>query len=347
MELMHHVIANDFQLHARDAAEKKKGSQIEDIFSEGEDGKSALFLMASSYGLNTGGSDTATTTAAELYDNIERDLATEIRELLDKFDIELREAHTLSLQASISGLSCTQYNHWLFLARSNDYGDHETAVHIRSSLAGVNGLLANETVTDPIPALRTLAGNLNTYCEELVALHRKLRTFKSVRQIQRAEVLICSRCEKETAASDITLLAGCGHLTCGECAIPLACGVVEGGDRCTATNARHQRVTCASLAVRTTSEQASRFGSKIEYAVNLIQNKIAGYSIPKSEKVLVFVQYPQVQKKLAEGLKAAGIKVATMSDSLSSASTLSNFQAKKSKVQVLIILAGTETAAGR
>ncbi|KAH7356500.1 hypothetical protein BKA65DRAFT_547896 [Rhexocercosporidium sp. MPI-PUGE-AT-0058] len=344
MEIMQHVVANDFLLTAVKATSNHQSQKIHEVSSSDEDGKLALFLKASGFRRNMNNNSTAATTALEVCKKIVNIRVREYSEKLSEFYDESSNARRLSVAAASSGEYCEDYDNWLLRARGNYYGDHATTNDIRSRLRSVAELPATELKTDGAATLRASTTKLNTICEELVTRKRSLRAFQSVHRIQRAEVLGCSQCKQEATVRDLTLLAGCGHLICSNCTTSSACGVVEDNEKCTAPAASPQQVTCASL--QTGSAMIFKFGSKIDYVVNLIQNKVDLYSIPEGEKVLLFIRSEQMQQKLAEAFTAVGIKFATLSDESASSSTLADFQSSESCTQVLFIVTADVTAAG-
>ncbi|PVH80633.1 hypothetical protein DL98DRAFT_571725 [Cadophora sp. DSE1049] len=350
MELMNHVVANDFQLTAIKATSDNKAKQIDDASSEGEDGKLALFLNASAFSLRINPNDATSTiestTPSDTCQTIESTRAGEYSEMLHDFQKELSKAHQLYLQACITGQSCPTYDAWLSKARDNGYGDPSTAADIHSCLNRVRDLPASGAKTNVIPGLRTSASHLNDFCEKLVIRNRSLRTFKNMLRIQSAEELACSNCHHKAGSDHITLLTACGHLVCDKCDASDVCGVIEDGVKCDANVALHQRFSRSSFAVQARPDFASNFGSKIDYVIRLIQNKAADHKILSTEQVLVFVQFEKVQKKLEEAFRAAGIKSASLSNPDTASEILRDFQTCSSGIQVLIMLTAAETAAG-
>ncbi|KAH9223760.1 hypothetical protein DL95DRAFT_352610 [Leptodontidium sp. 2 PMI_412] len=376
MELEDYVIANDFQRKATKATSDSKAQLIKEATSESEDGRVALLLKSSAFGVKIKESDATAKNALEMCEVIEETRTREYREMLDRFSHELTKAHWLKVQADLTGESCVQYNNWATRAADNHYGDHSTTVDIRSTL----GLLpekydfddwkkfyrkSNDTKSElplypegqtathgkthlsrVVAALRSSASKLNKYCEELVIRKRSLRSFQSVRSIQCGRKLFCAKCGRQAKPNNITLLGQCGHLFCNHCSISTVCGLYEGKDKCTATVAPHQRISCASLGTDPGSDLDSELGSKLDYIVNLIQNKIPGHSIPAEEKVLVFVQFAKTQEKLEDALKKRNITFLTLTKTTSASRNLKEFQDGKSGIKVLIMMIGNETASG-
>ncbi|KAH7407894.1 hypothetical protein BKA64DRAFT_640808 [Cadophora sp. MPI-SDFR-AT-0126] len=351
MELMNHVVANDFWLNAVKATSDNKAQQIDDASSEGEDGKLALFLSASacSLGINPGGdvaSNTEGTTPSETCQIVESIRTHEYSEMLHDFQNEFSKAQQLYAQACATGQSCPEYYAWLSKARGQAYGDPSTAADIHSCLNSVSDSPARCAETGVVRGLITSASYLNEFCEKLVIRNRSLRAFQNMLRIQSAEELACSNCHHEAGSDHVTLLTACGHFVCDKCDASHVCGVTEGGRKCNATVELHQRLSRSAFGVQKRPDLASKFGSKIDYVVKLIQNKVTCHEILSTEKVLVFVQFEKTQKKLEEAFRAAGIKSASLSNPDTASGILRDFQSRSSSIQVLVMLTASETASG-
>ncbi|KAG4436407.1 hypothetical protein IFR05_008100 [Cadophora sp. M221] len=376
MELEDYVIANDFQRKATKATSDSKAQLVKEATSESEDGRVALLLKSSAFGIQIKEGDATAKNALEMCELIQETRTREYHEMLDRFSRELTKAHWLDVQARAAGESCVQYNKWVTRATANLYGDHFTTVDIRSTLSllsaeydfenwknfyrkptdtkselplypeGQTATHGKTHLSSVVAALRSSASKLNKYGEELVIRKRSLRAFESVRSIQCGRKLICSKCGRQAKPNNITLLGQCGHLFCNNCSIQTVCGVVEGKDKCTATVAPHQRISCASLGTDTGFHLDSELGSKLDYIVNLIQNKIPGHNIPVEDKVLVFAQFAKTQEKLEAALKKRNITFLTLTNKASASKNLKQFQDGKSGIKVLIMMIGNETASG-
>ena len=324
LEVMDFVVSNEF----------KSGA-------EGGDGKKDLFLSCSADSVECTEA-CHFITATEKYEAIERTRAREYSELLAEFRSTLSTAHSLSIRRGGSGTSIQDYDEWFARARTDYYGDPSTTADIRSAMDSISKQpLAQTGEHDKMT--RTLVAELNKFCLRLVSRNRSLRLFVTLGRVSSASELTCSDCHQPADPDDMTLLSHCGHLVCSKCTISIACGVIQEGDRCNATIASHQRLSCASLRLQTSSDLCSRFSSKIDYVVKLIQDKIDGHSIPNGEKVLLFLQHIKTREKLEAAFQVAGIKFIN----LSSSRDLENFKNPGKGVQVLIMSIGDVAAAGR
>lgn len=387
MELIDHVLANDFKNKPARSTGDNKAKQIKEVTAGSEDGKIALFLRASSFGIVKNGEDDdeeiSAANAPMMCEKVAALRAAEYAEKLLEFQIEFKKAHWLSVQAHSANEPCPQFKGWKERARNNHYGDHATNQDIELAIRKVESRYkfedwelfyrkADDTdvsrshlpwypegktethgkthLSCVVAALRSSASQLNRICEQLAIRTRSLRVFQSVRSIQRGIVMSCSVCGQQSAADGLTLLGQCGHVICSRCKVSSVCGVIEQGDMCKATVADHQRIPCASLGVQTVSDVSSEYGSKMDYIVDLIQNKVADHKIKDDEKVLVFVQHEQTQQKLMEALWAADISYTTLNNKNGASTNLKQFQNASGRmafIKVLIMNTGDESAAGR
>jgi SNF2 family DNA or RNA helicase len=86
---------------------------------------------------------------------------------------------------------------------------------------------------------------------------------------------------------------------------------------------------------------SGRFGAKLQRLVDLVK------TIPKSERILVFVQYEDLYPKVEEALGSARIEYATLQGSVKKrANTLDNFQSEEDGARLLLLKMNDASAAG-
>ncbi len=391
MELVDHVLSNEFQNNPIRSGGDDKAKQIKDVTDDSEDGKIALFLRASSFG-NIEEDDDKQKPAQNASDMCHKIAAlrdAEYAETLQDFEHEYKKAYWLSIQTQSNGDPCNQFKNWKDRAQGDRYGDHETSVDIRRVICMVESKYAFEDwklfyhkpqdnargdaehksrsrlpvypegMTDThgkthlsrvVADLRSSTSRLNKTCEQLVIRTRSLRVFRSVRAIQGTLSMSCSMCCKVSSTASLTLLGRCGHVICTRCKVSSVCGVSVQGDKCMAVVAEHQRIPCASLRSQTATDRNTVYGSKIDYVVALIKNKITDHEIKDDEKVLLFVQHQQTQQKLEEAFDNAKISWTNLNNKISASTNLKQFQNDTGKMtftKVLIMNTGDESAAGR
>ncbi|KAL1407062.1 DNA (cytosine-5-)-methyltransferase dmt5 [Vanrija albida] len=151
---------------------------------------------------------------------------------------------------------------------------------------------------------------LRRLSKELVARVRSLRFFDVVRKLQRngadaRKVLASSACgHQPSAGSDLEMavLSCCGHVACYTCMVEAANSqrCVKGND-CHAAVRHTNIVKVSSLGIEG-ELHSGRYGAKLELLVKLIN------SIPRRERVLVFLQWDDLATKVSDALNAGGIK---------------------------------------
>jgi SNF2 family DNA or RNA helicase len=103
--------------------------------------------------------------------------------------------------------------------------------------------------------------------------------------------------------------------------------------------------------------RGKHYGKKLEQVMELIKcgfyqiaffdsNRLYSKTLPKDERVLIFVQFPDLMKKVAEALKDNGVKFLEIKGSASAKSkSLESFQ-QNSKERVLLLNLMDESASG-
>lgn len=153
--------------------------------------------------------------------------------------------------------------------------------------------------------------------KELAGRHRSLRYFTVVRDLQKSSIkksqspntIDCPGCGKTiTEQSDIAVLSSCGHQGCYDClekAARMTKCLTEG---CAAATRALAVVRADTLGTEDKKDGIGRHhGKKLEKIVELISNKI-----PEEDKILLFVQFPDLMVKVAKLLEESGIKYLTV-----------------------------------
>ncbi|KAJ3052919.1 hypothetical protein HK097_005420 [Rhizophlyctis rosea] len=211
---------------------------------------------------------------------------------------------------------------------------------------------------DVIMNFRELTHGLRRLHKELVGRVRSLRYFAFVRDVQTSKDLrkistSCAKCGKTTEVGpsdenhlkpeEIAVLSCCGHTGCEGClkasAIEQMC-TVEG---CKAP-ARLTNVILASTLGKDDAQKSGRFGAKLQKLVELLKTEV----LPKKERALVFVQFPDLMDVVAQALDHAKIPTLQVKGSAHTKSTaLNTFQQVGGNVEpVLLLSLGDESASG-
>ncbi|WWD22469.1 hypothetical protein CI109_106962 [Kwoniella shandongensis] len=177
--------------------------------------------------------------------------------------------------------------------------------------------------------LREQTHLLRRLSKELVARVRSLRFFEVVRKLQKNEaegqaVLEASACGHKPSVdpnTEMAVLSCCGHVACFDCMTHAA-----DAQRCVKGNECHAAVRHTNIVkVRSLGIEgelsSGRYGAKLRKLVDLI------HSIPKDQRVLVFLQWEDLAGKVGEALRSGGISHVTLSGSVKQrANTLDRFQ---------------------
>ncbi|KAK6528033.1 hypothetical protein TWF281_009290 [Arthrobotrys megalospora] len=201
-----------------------------------------------------------------------------------------------------------------------------------------------DTNVDPY---RQVKLQVNRLLKELVGRCRSLRFFKIVRQAQAGNCLnsrtrwVCACGERDIPLENISVSSICGHAACAECMVRS----VDSQNCPDHMNGCESQVQLTSMiqvkSLGADNDTPTTYGAKLDRLIDLLQNVI-----PTSERVLLFIQFPDLLKKVLLVLKEAGVSVTQLAgSSRAKSSELSQFQAENAG-RVLLLEAMAETAAG-
>ncbi|KIY70594.1 hypothetical protein CYLTODRAFT_488004 [Cylindrobasidium torrendii FP15055 ss-10] len=208
----------------------------------------------------------------------------------------------------------------------------------------------SKDVTEKLLDHNETAHEIRRITRELVGRCRSLRYFQVVRDLQKQRTtppkVDCPRCKrKNLPIEDISVLSSCGHTGCTACVVECAkkdeC--VNRADGSCRSQARQASIVPAeTLGVDELSRDKGRyFGMKLQRLVQLIKD-----DIPSDDRVLVFVQFPDLMAKVEEAFVFHDIGFITITGTATQRSkALDNFQ-KNSKERVLLLSVMDESASG-
>lgn len=205
------------------------------------------------------------------------------------------------------------------------------------------------------PILREVTTTIRNLLVEWVLRKRALRFLKIVRQIQTrsADVPSCDRCQSQPGRlSKMNILGSCGHaicLTCTQQTIEKEECAVEGcrgsGKRFNIINAMVLGCDGGDPDSQTADiDRSSEYGgTKMDVLVDIL-----GHQIPKHERALLFIQFPDLMDIASKALDSARITHTTISSADRNASQkIEKFQKEGfGNSKVLLLNLGSEMAAG-
>lgn len=214
------------------------------------------------------------------------------------------------------------------------------------------------SMEDKIQQLRDRTSQLRALVrKELVGRHRSLRYFKIVRDLQQfglAEFakrnsisnVSCPGCGRSgLPVSEIAVLSSCGHQGCYTCLEAAAHRQECLTAGCDAPARVLNVVKGDSLGVEDPKEGLGKhYGMKLEKVMELIKE-----TIPKKDKVLLFVQFPDLMEKVAEVLSEYKIDFLQLKGTAAAQSkALQRFQeaGDKDSLKVLLLNVMDESASG-
>jgi len=187
--------------------------------------------------------------------------------------------------------------------------------------------------------------------KELVGRVRSLRYFTVVRDLQKQReeppIVSCPGCKRKSVPiAEVAVLSSCGHMGCFDCV--KACAdkeecVYGASKECKSAARALNIVRAETLGVDDEAREGrgKHFGLKLEKVVDLIKNKVG-----KDERVLVFVQFPDLMKKVTEAFNYHKIKFLEIRGSATQKSKNLELFQNESKERVLLLNVMDESASG-
>ncbi|KAI5807569.1 hypothetical protein DFH27DRAFT_651071 [Peziza echinospora] len=206
---------------------------------------------------------------------------------------------------------------------------------------------------DKLQLLRDNTHNVKRLQKEMVGRVRSLRYFKLVRDLQQDILSLadshvnCPSCNRQNIPSDeIAVLSSCGHMGCYTCLLNSAQREECISPGCEAAARILNVVKGDTLGIEDKRDGIGRhYGIKLEKMIKLLQERV-----PKTEKVLIFVQFPDLMQKVSEALDAHGVKhLQIKGTSMSKSKNLEAFQqssATEKSERVLLLNVMDESASG-
>ncbi|EJD08575.1 uncharacterized protein FOMMEDRAFT_102039 [Fomitiporia mediterranea MF3/22] len=369
LELEHHLRALDMTIKRGRKSESDREKRLAQSLGESSSAEEALLKRCSHFDL-----DVNEENAMKACEVIVRERTKQLedckRELVDKLQ------HALALQSEIGKTdSETYFQEYVRVTHNEGVGDKDaTSIALEQlKMAGIEGPLScpsnksadsrknvkdkgkakgvSNGISDLIWDIREQTHEIRRLTKELVGRVRSLRYFTVVRDLQKQSGIpstaSCPSCaNQKIPIEDIAVLSSCGHIGCIKCVMSCAereeCVCAQSGG-CNAAARVLNIVKGDTLGVDDVARDGTgkHFGVKLEKIVELIQKRI-----PNQERVLVFVQFPDLMKKVAAAFSANKIKFLEIKGSASQKSkNLEKFQ-NDSEERVLLLNVTDESASG-
>lgn len=205
-----------------------------------------------------------------------------------------------------------------------------------------------ETLGECVSILRNVTTTSRSLIAEWVTRLRGLRFLQMVRRVQGAKVLPpCSSCGYTTITLNrLDVLGQCGHILCHKCKEDTIESEECKVDGCRGSAKPFHVINASTLGRDDQDEAVSKGGKKMEELVKLLKDTTR---IPDNERVLLFVQFPELIQVAERVLTEAGIDhAAIVTSNRRSGKTVNDFQQDDLALRkkVLILNMGTESAAG-
>lgn len=198
---------------------------------------------------------------------------------------------------------------------------------------------------DFVSILRDVTTTSRSLIAEWVTRLRALRFLETVRGLQGAKVLPpCSSCSYTTnIVSELNVLGQCGHVLCHTCIKDTFESEECKVHGCRGSAKPFHVINASRLGRDDEEESVSQGGKKMEELARLLKDTTR---IPEDDRVLLFVQFPELIRVAGKVLDDAGIEyTAVETIGRPSANNIKEFQEKLEK-KVLILNMGSESAAG-
>ncbi|KAJ7696566.1 hypothetical protein B0H17DRAFT_1053716 [Mycena rosella] len=356
LELEHHLRALDMTIKRGRKTESDREKRLAKSLGDSKSAEEALLKRCSHFDL-----DTSNENAMKACDVIVRERQTQ----LDDCKAELLKSVKAGVKREIALGNVpeeTIFSIWVRTSQDSGVDDSDASDMIRDILkdADAESMHKNKSrksvelttkVKDAIWEHREATHEIRRLCKELVGRVRSLRFFTAVRDLQKQREIpldvSCVGCGRESVPiSEVSVLSSCGHMGCTECVRNCAdreeC-VYRASGACISAARVLNIVKAETLGVDDEARdgRGKHYGKKLEEVMGLIKEKI-----PKDERVLVFVQFPDLMKKVAEALKDNHIKFLEIKGSASAKSkSLESFQ-QNSAERVLLLNLMDESASG-
>ncbi|KAI0940949.1 hypothetical protein AcV7_003183 [Taiwanofungus camphoratus] len=372
LELEHHLRALDMTVKRGKKSESDREKRVAQALGESSTAEEALLKRCSHFELDTSDRENAMKACEVIVEERKKQLDNCKAELLKRLEEAVKMEKKIG-KVDAESLFC-EYNR---VTRNEGVGDEEATKVAQALLDKAKAPVPLKAVTNKqetkasamkgkskakdehlsnstkelIWQHREQTHEIRRLTKELVGRVRSLRYFTAVRDLQKQVetplVVSCPACSRDKVPIDeIAVLSSCGHMGCFECVTRCAekeeCVYAAAG-ACNAAARVLNVVKGDTLGVDDEARdgRGKHYGLKLEQVIHLIKKKI-----PRDERILIFVQFPDLMKKVAEALSANRVKFLEIKGSASQKSkNLEKFQ-NDSDERVLLLNVMDESASG-
>ncbi|TFK29687.1 DNA repair protein rad8 [Coprinopsis marcescibilis] len=359
LELEHHLRALDMTIKRGKKTESDRERRLALSLGDSKTAEEALLKRCSHFELDTSKSNDNATKACDV---IVKERTKQLNECKASLLKALKEGS--GREKALPHVSQeSMFNEYIRICRTEGVDDDE-ATQVVVELLDEAGLgnpkqpkgkiqdqQLSEKVKEKVWEHREKTHEIRRITKELTGRIRSLRYFTVVRDIQkqkdRRKPVHCPVCDnKAVPLSDVAVLSSCGHEGCMECMRKCAekeeCVYAASG-KCKSAARVLNIVKADTLGVddEKRDNKSKHFGQKLEKIINLIKNEL-----PKDDRVLLFVQFPDLMKKVTEALNHNKIKFLQIQGTAKQKSNnLESFQ-NGSEERVLLLNVMDESASG-
>ncbi|KAL0953862.1 hypothetical protein HGRIS_005037 [Hohenbuehelia grisea] len=359
LELEHYLRAIDMTIKRGKKSESDREKRLAVALGESKTAEEALLKRCSHFEL-----ETTNENAMKACDVIVRERSKQLEECKAELLRALKDGVKREKDLKAYGGDESMFNEYVRVTREEDaVGDREardvvvglldsaqaTAAKPGKSKGGNDNL--SEKIKERLWDHREKTHEIRRLTKELVGRVRSLRYFTVVRDLQKQRetppVVSCPGCDREQVPiAEVAVLSSCGHMGCLTCVKAAAekeecVYAADGACKSAARVLNVVRAETLGVDDEARDGRGKHFGMKLEKIVSLIKN-----DVPKKERVLLFVQFPDLMKKVAEALSVNGIAYLEIRGTAHQKSkNLEKFQ-NESGERVLLLNVMDESASG-
>ena len=358
LELDHHLQAMEMKakktVKSKKTTEGDRESRLRDMLGASGSAEEALLKRCAHYDLagNTQSAEAACSEVCKIreeqLEGCEADLAKAVQKAY-----EMRDA-ILAKDPSFDNERLKKWQRALKSEGEEGCGDVEAADKlcalidsIQSGTKSVKKMSAKKTAaaTEELNAekwdLREHVHHLRRLQKELVGRVRSLRYFTAVRDMQLGTAKVsCPACGAGQGAQEWAIMSCCGHQGCYTC-------LLEHTERqecpmtgCKAPARPSGVVKAGTLGCDEEHTAGGKYGTKLREIVERIQ------AIPEDDRIIVFVQFPDLAKVVAEALTDAGVEAVEVKGSVHTKTKALDSMQEEGGPRVILLNLADESASG-